>query len=127
LKDNPFLQDGSGEFTIVDESGNIIAKIDKDGIHTIEVTAGEHILSNKVDKKTLDDYATKSDLTFDNITDNPLVENKSGDLTIIDSKGNIGLMLNSDGIAVKDVTAGNHVLSNKADKSEIPSLTGYAT
>ena len=53
LKDNPFLQDGSGELNIVDEAGNIIAKIDVDGIHSVDFIADGHTLSQKADKSEL--------------------------------------------------------------------------
>ena len=60
LKDNPFLQDGSGELNIVDESGNIIAKIDANGIHSVDFIAGIHKLTDKIDSSALNGYATES-------------------------------------------------------------------
>ena len=65
LKDNPFLQDGSGELNIVDEAGNIIAKIDAEGIHSVDFIAGEHRLSDKTDKTYVDEAVknVKVDLT----------------------------------------------------------------
>ena len=59
LKDSPFTNDGSGEFNIVDEQGNIVAKIDAQGIHSIDFIAGEHVLSNKADKSALEGLATE--------------------------------------------------------------------
>lgn len=59
LKDNPFLQDGSGELNIVDEAGNIIAKIDADGIHSVDFIAGTHKLTDKIDSSALNGYATE--------------------------------------------------------------------
>lgn len=60
LKDNPFLQDGSGELNIVDESGNIIAKIDAEGIHSVDFIAGNHKLTDKIDSSALNGYAKES-------------------------------------------------------------------
>lgn len=191
LKDNPFLLDGSGELNIVDEAGNIIAKIDAEGIHSVDFIAGEHRLSNKTDKTYVDEavknvkvdltgYATEewvenknyltehqdishlankdeiptkvsdlendsnyltehqdishlatkqevSNIDFYNIKDNPIVNNGDGKLLFVDENGYIGLQLEEDGLYVKDVIADGHTLSQKADKSDIPSLDGYAT
>ena len=141
LKDNPFLQDGSGELNIVDETGNIIAKIDAEGIHSVDFITGEHRLSNKTDKIYVDEaiknvkvdltgYATEeyvNNIDFYNINNNPIVNNGDGKLLFVDENGYIGLQLEEDGLYVKDVIADGHTLSQKADKSDIPSLEGYAT
>ena len=175
LKDNPFLQDGSGELNIVDEAGNIIAIIDAEGIHSVDFIAGNHKLTDKIDSSALNGYAKESwvtaeitkaategkvDLTgyateewvenknyltehqdishlatkdevsnidFYNIKDNPIVNNGDGKLLFVDENGYIGLQLEEDGLYVKDVIADGHTLSQKADKSDIPSLDGYAT
>lgn len=138
LKDNPFLQDGSGELNIVDESGNIIAKINADGIHSVDFIAGEHRLSDKTDKTYVDEavknvkvdltgYATEeyvNNINFYNIKDNPIVNNGDGKLLFVDENGYIGLQLEEDGLYVKDVIGDGHKLSDKADKSE---LSNYAT
>jgi hypothetical protein len=151
LKDNPFLQDGSGELNIVDEVGNIIAKIDADGIHSVDFIAGNHKLTDKIDSSSLNGYAKESwvtaeitkaategkvDLTgyateeyvnnidFYNINNNPIVNNGDGKLLFVDENGYIGLQLEENGLYVKDVIADGHTLSQKADKSE---LSNYAT
>lgn len=138
LKDNPLLQDGSGELNVVDEAGNIIAKIDAEGIHSVDFIAGEHRLSDKTDKIYVDEavknvkvdltgYATEeyvNNIDFYNIKDNPIVNNGDGKLLFVDENGYIGLQLEEDGLYVKDVIADGHTLSQKADKSE---LSNYAT
>lgn len=141
LKDNPFLQDGSGELNIVDEAGNIIAKIDAEGIHSVDFIAGEHKLSNKTDKTYVDEaiknvevdltgYATEeyvNNIDFYNINNNPIVNNGDGKLLCVDENGYIGLQLENNGLYVSNVFAGSHILSNKADKSEIPTATSQLT
>ena len=141
LKDNPFLQDGSGELNIVDEAGNIIAKIDANGIHSVDFIAGEHRLSNKTDKTYVDEavknvkvdltgYATEeyvNNIDFYNINNNPIVNNGDGKLLFVDENGYIGLQLEEDGLYVKDVIADGHTLSQKADKSEVPTSTSQLT
>ena len=145
LKDNPFLLDGSGELNIVDESGNIIAKVDSEGIHSIDFVSGDHKLSDKADKKwvtefvtetvtegkvNLDGYATESwvenkgyakqedldNIDFNTLKNTPFSDDENGELNIVDENNNIGLRLNSDGLYVKDVIAGDNILSNKVDK-----------
>lgn len=178
LKDNPFLQDGSGELNIVDDAGNIIAKVSSEGIRTIEVLAGEHRLSEKANKSdlptklsdldndtnyitladippvnipSLDEYVTEeelnskeyitqhqdishlatkaevSDIDFYNIKNNPVINSETGKLLFVDESGNIGLQLENNGLYVSNVFAGPHVLSNKADKSEVPTSTSQLT
>lgn len=84
LKDNPFLQDGSGELNIVDEAGNIIAKIDADGIHSVDFIAGEHRLSDKADKSELSNYATKDEVS--DLVDMSVVTELQGKVnTLIDT------------------------------------------
>ena len=63
LKDNPFLLDGSGELNIVDEQGNVIAKVDSNGIHSVDFIAGEHRLTDKIDATALDGLAKETWVT----------------------------------------------------------------
>lgn len=151
LIDNPLTQDGNGEFKIVDESGNIIAIVDSEGIHSIDFVAGDHKLSNKADtnwvaeyvtetvtegKVNLDGYATESwvenkgyakqedldNIDFNTLKNTPFSDDENGELNIVDENNNIGLRLNSDGLYVKDVIAGDNILSNKVDKSDLEGL-----
>lgn len=138
LKNNPFVDNNSGKLEVTDESGNIIAKIDVDGIHSVDFITGEHRLSDKTDKTYVDEavknvkvdltrYATEeyvNNIDFYNIKDNPIVNNGDGKLLFVDENGYIGLQLEEDGLYVKDVIADGHTLSQKADKSE---LSNYAT
>ena len=144
LKDNPFLLDESGELNIVDEQGNVIAKVDSNGIHSIDFIAEEHRLTDKIDATALNglaketwvtEYVTKTvtegkvDLTgyateeyvdnkdFYDIKNNPIINGEEGNLIFVDESGNIGLKLDKDNnLTVKDVIAGDHILSNKVDK-----------
>ena len=141
LQNNPFIDNNSGELEVMDESGNIIAKIDAEGIHSVDFIAGEHRLSDKTDKTYVDEaiknvkvdltgYATEeyvNNIDFYNIKDNPIVNNGDGKLLFVDENGYIGLQLEEDGLYIKDVIADGHTLSQKANKSDIPSLDGYAT
>ena len=71
-------------------------------------------------------YTTQEDIAnidFYSIKDNPIINNGDGKLVFADENGNIGLQIEADNtIFVKDVIAGDHVLSHKADKSELEGL-----
>lgn len=175
LQNNPFVDNNSGKLEVTDESGNIIAKIDAEGIHSVDFIAGTHKLTDKIDSSALNGYAKESwvsaeitkaategkvdltgyateewvenknyltehqdishlatkqevsDIDFYNINNNPIVNNGDGKLLFVDENGYIGLQLEENGLYVKDVIADGHTLSQKADKSDIPSLDGYAT
>jgi hypothetical protein len=67
-------------------------------------------------------YATEEDLSsieFNSLQNNPLVEDSNGEFNLVDDLGNVGFKVNQEGLFVKDVIAGNHVLSNKANVSDI--------
>lgn len=68
------------------------------------------------------EFAHQDDLlnmSFNDIQDIPITENNDGEVNIVDDKGNIALKVNKEGLYVKDVIAGEHVLSNKADTSYV--------
>jgi hypothetical protein len=67
-----------------------------------------------------------SNIDFYTIKDNPVLNTEDGKLLFVDELGNIGLQLENDRLYVSDVVAGDHILSNKADIDDIPSLDGYA-
>ena len=150
LDDNPFFLYGSGEFNIVDENRNIIAKIDKNGVHSVDFIVGEHKLTEKAnvtDIPSLDGLATEqwvseqeyltehqdishlatkddvSNIDFFSLKNNPVTDEEDK-LFFIDENGCIGLQLDSNGLHVKDVIADEHKLSEKANISD---LSNYAT
>ena len=73
-----------------------------------------------------DVYDSISNINFYTIKDNPVLNTEDGKLLFVDEAGNIGLQLENDRLYVSDVVAGDHILSNKADIDDIPSLEGYA-
>lgn len=85
-------EDESGELSIADESGNVILKVDADGVHTTEVTAkgvmlGETVL-NHIDNSSAhitenerNAWNNKSDFSgvYDDLVNAPnILENGSG-------------------------------------------------
>ena len=64
-----------------------------------------------------------NDIEFFSIKNNPIADTEDGNLIFVDETGNIGLKLDKDNnLTVADVVAGEHVLSNKADKSDLEGL-----
>jgi hypothetical protein len=110
-----------------------------------DIYATEEFVSNEISKidipePDLTGYVSKkelAELNFYDIQNNPILNTEDGKLLFTDENGNIGLQLEADNtLYVKDVVAGENILSNKADISyvddkvssiDIPSLDGYAT
>lgn len=68
------------------------------------------------------EFAHQGDLlnmSFNDIQDSPITENNDGEVNIVDDKGNIALKVNDEGLYVKDVIAGDHVLSQKVNINEL--------
>ncbi len=87
------------------------------------VTANTNILSVTIDEeagKLTNVSVDDSKLTFNNIPENPIIDKYSDStFSVIDKYGYLGLKLDSNGLIVKDVIAGNDILSNKADKTYV--------
>lgn len=104
----------------------------EDAINNIEMPSLEGYAKEE-DIPNLDGYATQQwvneqefahqddlfNVSFNDIQDSPITENNDGEVNIVDDKGNIALKVNDEGLYVKDVIAGNHVLSNKADTTYV--------
>jgi hypothetical protein len=60
LKNNPFVDDKSDAYKIVDEKGNIIAMFDKDGLHTTKIDVTEAIVAPNLTVNSV--YSQKSDI-----------------------------------------------------------------
>jgi hypothetical protein len=92
--------------------------------------ATEQYVDDKVSNikvPSIEHLATKDEVTeinFYDIHDNPVLNTEDGKLLFVDESGNIGLRLEEDALYVRDVIAGDHVLSSKADKID---LNGLAT
>ena len=79
----------------------------------------EYITNTELNSKG---YATKTELNsidFDHINNTPFTNDENGELNIVDEQGNIGMKLDGECLYVKDVVAGEHTLSNKADTSYV--------
>ena len=141
LENRVTIEDGKGlssnDFT--DELKEKINSFDPN------IYATEEFVSNEISKidipePDLTGYVSKkelAELNFYDIQNNPILNTEDGKLLFTDESGNIGLQLEADNtLYVKDVVAGENILSNKADIAyvddkvssiDIPSLDGYAT
>ena len=75
------------------------------------------------------EFAHQDDLlnmSFNDIQDSPITENNDGEVNIVDDKGNIALKVNEEGLYVKDVIAGEHVLSQKVGVNELKTINGQS-
>ena len=101
LNNNPFSNGADGEFNIVDENQNIIAIVDKDGIHSVEMTAIKSGITHNLTEK-MDVSEFESIITVD----------ESGKFVIEDENGNKGFILNKSGVEAKNFTTSDGVSLN---------------
>ena len=79
----------------------------------------EYITNTELNSKG---YATKTELNsidFDHINNTPFTNDENGELNIVDEQGNIGMKLDGECLYVKDVVAGEHILSEKVGINEL--------
>lgn len=119
-----FYEDNTGQFVIADEVGNIIARINEDGIATTNVTAnslilngtdlevelGEHINNSEVHitSKEKNMWNSKSDFSgnYSDLVDAPSIEEVNEDeLLLVDGYGNIIARINNEGISTPAIQA----------------------
>jgi hypothetical protein len=122
LTESPILINES--FNILNENNEVIAKFNANGLEVSDVVSGIHKLSEKVDKGYVDNkiielIKKETDYDFELITNNPILVDESGELLITDDSGNIGMKLNSSGLSVTNVIAGEHSLVDKIDKDDL--------
>lgn len=106
------VDDESDVFYVTDPNGNIIAKIDSEGIHTTEVNLGkegetvvkvkEHIQDGKVHITEEERAKWNDNSSLKNITDD-----ESNAFNITDPSGNIIATIDKDGIHTVEMTLGN--------------------
>lgn len=92
-------------------------KVDLTGYATEEWVENQNYLTEHQDISHLATKEEVADVDFYDIKNNPIINGEEGNLIFVDESGNIGLKLDKDNnLTVKDVIAGDHILSNKVDK-----------
>lgn len=122
LENAPIINDTTGSAVFADEQGNQIAKIDAEGVTSIEFIAGTHKLTNKAEKDALladftEDgehqtvtsaektyWSNKSEFSgkFGDLTDSPIIDDNSGELIYTDGTNTI-VKIDASGITTTNV------------------------
>ena len=102
LNNRPNISDdGSDKYMIADKSGNVIAFIDANGIHSVDMTIDGVSLKDKIAE-----LENKPDFSgdYNDLTNKPnILEDGSDSLYIADPNGNIIFKIGSDGLYTTDV------------------------
>lgn len=102
--------DESDNLTIADPSGNIIAKVDAEGIHTTDIKVDGTSIANKIPV-----WDNKSEFSgdYNELENKPnIADDESDNLVIADENGNIIAKIDADGIETTQVIAANIVLGD---------------
>lgn len=107
LTDKPeIIDDGSDSFYIADTQGNIIFKVDSNGIHSVNLT-----LNGKTISQVIQESSPSGD--YNDLENKPeIIEDGSAELNIVDPEGNIIAKITSEGIQAVNFLVG-------VDKKEV--------
>lgn len=143
LENAPIDNINDGTILFTDELGNKIGQIDESGFTSTEFIAGSHKLTNKAEhnaplanfaedsehqlvsssEKTY--WSNKSDFSgkFSDLEENPITDNKDGQIEYQDDKGNTIVRIDSLGISTTAVSINEGdvatLIDGKADKSSL--------
>lgn len=119
VEDLPNIQeDNSGELYIEDEAGNVIVRVDENGLHTTEVEANGVLLGETLSAHTADSeihvtaaekeaWDNKSGFSgvYDDLLNKPNINDDStGNLQISDENGNVVAQFDENGLTTTEVT-----------------------
>lgn len=94
------VDDGSDSFYIADTQGNIIFKVDSNGIHSVNLT-----LNGKTINQVIQESTPSGD--YNDLENKPeIIEDGSAELSIVDSQGNIVAKITSEGIQAVNFLVG---------------------
>lgn len=143
LENTPIDNINDGTILFTDELGNKIGQIDESGFTSTEFIAGSHKLTNKAEhnaplanfaedsehqlvsssEKTY--WSNKSDFSgkFSDLEENPIIDNKDGQIEYQDNEGNTIVRIDSLGISTTAVSINEGdvatLIDGKADKSSL--------
>lgn len=103
------------EFAKTSDIPNLDGYAKTEDIPSLDDYASKEWVNNK-------NYATEYDLKtidYSSINNIPTLEDETGELNITDESGNIGMKVASEAVYAKDFVAGEHKLSEKADKTYV--------
>lgn len=94
------VDDGSDSFYIADTKGNIIFRVDSNGIHSVNLT-----LNGKTINQVIQESTPSGD--YNDLENKPeIIEDGSAELSIVDSQGNIVAKITSEGIQAVNFLVG---------------------
>lgn len=150
LENAPIINDTTGSAVFADEQGNQIAKIDAEGVTSVEFIAGTHKLTNKAEKDaSLADFtedsehqtvtsaektywSNKSEFSgkFGDLTDSPIVDDNSGELIYTDGTNTI-VKIDASGITTTNVAIKEGdvatLIGEKADQTSLDATNNVIT
>lgn len=150
LENAPIINDTTGSAVFADDQGNQIAKIDAEGVTSVEFIAGTHKLTNKAEHDALladftEDgehqtvtsaektyWSNKSEFSgkFGDLTDSPIVDDNSGELIYTDGTNTI-VKIDASGITTTNVTIKEGdvatLIGEKADQTSLDATNNTIT
>lgn len=150
LENAPIINDTTGSAVFADDQGNQIAKIDAEGVTSIEFIAGTHKLTNKAEKDALladftEDsehqtvtsaektyWSNKSEFSgkFGDLTDSPIIDDNSGELIYTDGTNTI-VKIDASGITTTNVAIKEGdvatLIGEKADQTSLDATNNTLT
>ena len=150
LENAPIINDTAGSAVFADDQGNQIAKIDAEGVTSVEFIAGTHKLTNKAEKDALladftEDsehqtvtsaektyWSNKSEFSgkFGDLTDSPIVDDNSGELIYTDGTNTI-VKIDASGITTTNVAIKEGdvatLIGEKADQTSLDATNNAIT
>jgi hypothetical protein len=125
--------DGSDNLSVQDTDGNVIAKIDEDGITTTNINTKTLILNGQDIEKKIEEIASSSsgggsssDFSgdYNDLANKPSIkEDNLSELTIEDTSGNIIMKVDEEGLHTTDVAANTLILDGTSLKIETWTFT----
>ena len=150
LENAPIINDTTGSAVFTDEQGNQIARIDVEGVTSVEFIAGTHKLTNKAEKDApLADFtedsehqtvtsaektywSNKSEFSgkFKDLTDSPIIDDNSGELIYTDGTNTI-VKIDASGITTTNVAIKEGdvatLIGEKADQTSLDATNNTIT
>ena len=115
-----FLPMNNGELNVVDAEGNIIATIDKQGLHSVSYELKDNDGQMKQVIDILNDKISKDDETIKYLSDSFLPMN-NGELNVVDAEGNISFKIDRSGNVDYNKIVNHEVLENAISQITIKS------
>lgn len=124
LTNNPISDNNDGTVSFTDKSGNKIVLIDTNGVTSVEFNANGHKLTEKANQAYVQDQITLLVTSafsgdYNDLENAPITNDATGDVVFSDEQGNKIATIDAAGITSVEFIAGDHKLTNKAEKDAL--------